>query len=107
MRFALCLLLLGCGLTGPEGKPDPVGPAPGESACPERDYRVDVVITESICADGEPPGPEITCGFEGCDRAFWCAFDDGSREYNDGTAGLWVLEQGSCSVTYRVTFPPL
>jgi hypothetical protein len=105
MRFAWCLLLLGCGLTGSEDDP-----GAREQPCPERDYRIDVLLTEATCEDDVELSQDISCAFTDCEsRAFSCELFDGSEAHNDGTAGPWVLEQSpggvACTITYEVSFP--
>jgi hypothetical protein len=109
MRFAWCLLLLGCGLTS-ESDPEPSEPAPSEPVCPDRDYRIDVLLTEGTCEEDVEISQDIACAFDDCDsRAFSCVMFDGSEAHNDGIAGPWVLEQSpggvACTITYDVSFP--
>ena len=109
MRFAWCLLLIGCGLAESEGD-EPMEPTePSAAPCPERGYRIDVTLTEGTCESDTEISQDIACTFDDCEsRAFSCVFFDGSEAHNDGIAGPWVLEQSpggvACTLTYEVSF---
>jgi hypothetical protein len=105
MRFAWCFLLIGCGLTSSEDDPEPV-----ENACPERDYRMDVLLKEATCESDADLNLDISCAFDDCEsRAFSCELFDGSEAHNEGLEGPWVLAQSpggvACTITYEVSFP--